>query len=260
MNAVDTTRGNDRTFKTAGCMTPRATTLGATNVTQTGATLKGVVNPKKAVTTVTFEYGADTNYGSTVSIGTLPGAMKPVSVAVMGLTFDTTYHFRVVAVNASGRGDGLDRTFTTLACADSAGDSSRAESGVSDFDGDGKSDILLRDAGSGQTAVWMMNGVTVTSNLATSMNAGAYTSTTGWQVQGIGDFDGGGKNDLLWRDAESGQLAVWTMNGTTVVTSANTSLNPTTGGWFRGLAILTEMGSRTYSGETQEAARRRSGS
>ncbi|MBF0634165.1 MAG: FG-GAP repeat protein [Nitrospinae bacterium] len=235
VNAVDTTPGNDRTFKTAACMAPRATTLGASNITQTGATLKGVVNPKKATTTVTFEYGPDTNYGTTVSAGSLSDAMKPVSVAVTGLTCNAQYHFRVVAVNAVDTTAGLDRTFTTSACADSATDSNMVKAPISDFDGDGKSDIVFRDVASGQTAVWMMNGASVTSNALTSTNAGVYTSTTGWQAQGIGDFDGDGKNDLLWRDAESGQVAVWMMNGVDVVTSAMTSLNPGAGWLVQGI-------------------------
>jgi hypothetical protein len=195
--------------------------------------LKGVVNPQKASTTVTFEYGLDTTYGSTASAGTLLATQKTVSAVVTGLTCNTTYHYRVGAVNAVDATNGLDRTFTTLACADR--DSNKTKTPISDFNGDGKSDILLRDAVSGQTAIWMMNGSAVTSNALTSMNAGVYTSTTGWQAQGIGDFDGDGKNDLLWRDSATGELAVWTMNGATVVASATASVNPgaytATTGW-----------------------------
>jgi hypothetical protein len=39
---------------------------------------------------------------------------------------------------------------------------------------------------------------------------------------GTGDFDGDGKTDILWRDT-SGNVAIWEMNGTTV-------LNPNTAG------------------------------
>jgi hypothetical protein len=53
---------------------------------------------------------------------------------------------------------------------------------ISDYDGDGKSDILLRDAVTGQTRVWVMNGSQVTSDTATDVNPGAYTPLTGWSV------------------------------------------------------------------------------
>ncbi|MBF0291313.1 MAG: S8 family serine peptidase [Nitrospinae bacterium] len=235
-----TTIGADRTFTTSACLPPTAATVGASNVTATGATLKGVVNPNKAATTVTFEYVPDASYavntyGTTVSVGTVNGIQRPVSASVTGLTCGTKYHFRVKAVNAVGTGHGLDKTFTTSACADRAADSNMVKALVSDFDGDGKSDIVFRDAVSGQTAVWMMNGAKVISNALTSMSAGAYTSTTGWQAQGIGDFDGDGKSDLLWRDAESGQLAIWTMNGASVVTSATTNVNPSSGWQVHGI-------------------------
>jgi hypothetical protein len=237
VNSNGRDNGADRVFWTV-CQPPVATTLKARDITQIEATLRGGVNPKKAPTTVTFEYEDDTTYtvtsaySKTVSGGRLTGvASRVISATVSELTCDTKYHFRVVAVNFVGTKDGADLTFTTSACADS----SRTMPPVSDFNGDGKSDILLRDAVTGQTAVWMMNGASVTSSLATSMNAGAYTSTSGWQTQGIGDFDGDGKYDLLWRDSATGELAVWTMNGATVVTSGMASVNPgaytSTTGW-----------------------------
>ncbi|MBF0292664.1 MAG: VCBS repeat-containing protein [Nitrospinae bacterium] len=228
-NAVSTDYGSDRTFKTAPCSAPSVATIGATGVSQTGATLKGAVDPKKAATTVTFQYTdhatytVDT-YGYTASAGIINGTARAVSAVLTGLSPCTMYHFRVTAENANNVGtptEGVDRTFTTL-CADSG---AAAKPVASDFGGDGKSDILLRDSATGQTAAWMMNGATVTSNLATSMNAGAYTSTSGWQAQGIGDFDGDRRSDVLWRDAATGQLAVWTMNGATA-TGAMVSANP----------------------------------
>ena len=39
-----------------------------------------------------------------------------VSAAISGLTCDTTYHFRVVAVNSAGTTNGPDTTFTTATC------------------------------------------------------------------------------------------------------------------------------------------------
>jgi hypothetical protein len=52
--------------------------------------------------------------------------------------------------------------------------------GSGDYNGDGKSDILLLDA-AGDLAVWLMNGATVSSSVGIS-NVGPT-----WQVQNLND-------------------------------------------------------------------------
>jgi hypothetical protein len=75
-----------------------------------------------------------------------------------------------------------------------------------DFNGDGESDIVLRDT-SGNAAVWLMNGALV-------MRAAAVGSVPAavWSIVGQRDFNGDGKADWLWRDT-SGNVAMWFMNG-----------------------------------------------
>ncbi len=94
---------------------PTATTDSATGVGTTGATLNGTVNANNESTTVTFEYGTMTAYGTTATADQSPvtgTTDTAVSKALTGLTPNTTYHFRVVGQNATGTTYGADMTFT----------------------------------------------------------------------------------------------------------------------------------------------------
>lgn len=119
-NSAGTTNGSDATFTTSACV-PTVTTNAATAVLTTGATLNGTVSSNGASTTVTFDYGLTTGYGSTATATASPLAANAVntavSAAVTGLTCGTTYHFRVNGVNSAGTTNGGDQTFTTGACA-----------------------------------------------------------------------------------------------------------------------------------------------
>lgn len=96
---------------------PTAMTNAATSVTGTGATLNGTVNANGASTTVTFEYGLTTSYGTTVTAAQSPvtgDSNTAVSKAITGLSDGTTYHYRVVGQNSQGTTNGADMTFTTI--------------------------------------------------------------------------------------------------------------------------------------------------
>src|SRR5438874_1919357 len=95
--------------------TPAVTTSPATNVASLSATLNGSVNPRGATTTVNFQYGLTTSYGSTTATQTKTGnTVQVVSANISGLTTNTTSHFRMVAHNGGGTSFGADRTFTPL--------------------------------------------------------------------------------------------------------------------------------------------------
>ena len=95
---------------------PSASTDPATAVTSNSATLNGAVNPRNEATTFYFEYGTTNTYGSRTPDQGPTGAVSQnidVSAAITGLSPGTEYHFRLVAVNASGTRRGGDRRFTT---------------------------------------------------------------------------------------------------------------------------------------------------
>jgi hypothetical protein len=85
--------------------------------TPTSATLNGTVDPVgSALSDCHFDYGASTAYGQSAPCASpLPAGASPapVSAQLSGLQPDTTYHFRLVAADASGAANGADQTFTT---------------------------------------------------------------------------------------------------------------------------------------------------
>ncbi len=121
-NSAGTAYGNELNFNTP-CPAPSVTTIDATNVGSTTATLNGSVNANGSSTTVTFEYGTSTSYGSTVAASQSPvlgSSNTSVSANITGLTPNATYHFRIKVVFCGGTAYGNDRTFTTSCTAPTA--------------------------------------------------------------------------------------------------------------------------------------------
>ncbi|MEO7410339.1 MAG: FG-GAP-like repeat-containing protein [Sphingomicrobium sp.] len=85
-----------------------------------------------------------------------------------------------------------------------------------DFNGDGRSDILWRNV-DGQLSDWLgqANGGFVQNNA----NAAAVVPTS-WQIAGTGDFNGDGRDDILWRNVD-GQLSNWLATATGGFTQNN---------------------------------------
>jgi hypothetical protein len=97
---------------------PRPTTGTAMNVTETGATVTGSVDPLGFATTYYFDWGPTTAYGNRTpatdaSAGSGAG-QQPVSQDLTGLAPGTTVHYRLVAANSFGPVAGGDQSFTTL--------------------------------------------------------------------------------------------------------------------------------------------------
>jgi hypothetical protein len=111
--------GPSVTFNATGTAPPPVvTTLAATSIGVTGATLNASINPNGSATMAVFDYGTTTGYGSTTSGTGLGSGSSPVphSAAISGLTCATEYHFRARASNGGGSTNGSDLAFTTAAC------------------------------------------------------------------------------------------------------------------------------------------------
>ena len=110
--------GQDAAFTTtsAPAQAPGVTTGAASDVTASGATLNGTIDPNGTATSYRFEYGLTTAYGQstpTTSAGAGDSAVA-ASASVTGLQPEKAYHYRLVALRSGvSAGAGQDQTFTT---------------------------------------------------------------------------------------------------------------------------------------------------
>jgi hypothetical protein len=116
-NDRGTTPGEDRVLTTIA-LPPVATTGTASAIDQTNARVSAEVNPNGSPTTYHFEVGPTTEYGSQWPASDAPAgsdsAPHAIAQALSGLFPGTTYHYRVVATNASGMvANGADHELTT---------------------------------------------------------------------------------------------------------------------------------------------------
>ena len=93
-----------------------------------------------------------------------------------------------------------------------------AASAATDFNNDGKTDILWYRRG--YLAAWLMDGVNLVRSLETKPSQ---ASSTNWKPVVNADFNNDGKTDILWRN-NTGVLTLWFMDGTNLIRSVN--LNP----------------------------------
>jgi hypothetical protein len=88
--------------------------------------------------------------------------------------------------------------------------------GRGDFDGDGKSDLLWRNFHTGENYLSVMDGnQRLSGQLINVVATGA-----GWSVAAVADFDGDAKADILWRNANTGVLWMYLMNGAEITNTA----------------------------------------
>jgi uncharacterized repeat protein (TIGR01451 family) len=113
-NSGGTSLGGDVTFNTSAASQapPTVETGPAFDITANSASLTSLVNPNGANTTVYFNYGLTSGYGSS-SVSSNGTGYGTYSFPITGLVPSTSYHFQVVAYNSGGTSYGADATFTT---------------------------------------------------------------------------------------------------------------------------------------------------
>jgi hypothetical protein len=77
-----------------------------------------------------------------------------------------------------------------------------------DFNGDRKPDLVIRNYVTGANQILYMDGATQT---GTASLPGV--SDLNWQLVAVGDFNGDGHPDLVWHNAATGENALWYLTG-----------------------------------------------
>ena len=82
--------------------------------------------------------------------------------------------------------------------------------GAGDANGDDRPDLYWHHLGTGQLAIWLMDGTRLTGGESISPSS---VADTNWRVRGIADLDRNGSADLIWQNVATSELAVWLLNG-----------------------------------------------
>jgi hypothetical protein len=121
-----------------------------------------------------------------------------------GLQDQVQYYFAVQAQSPSGWSSLSQIGFLTPTKNPPGSEAAR-----SDFNGDGKFDLVWQHQTTGQLTAWHMNGpVVVSSRFLTPSVAGLE-----WKIRGSGDFNADGKPDLVWQNVSTGDTLCWIMDG-----------------------------------------------
>ncbi len=97
---------------------------------------------------------------------------------------------------------------------------------TADFDGDGRPDLLWRNASTQKLVVWKLLGTTKAGEIVPSPDQAIAAN---WAVTAALDWNGDGWSDLLWYNATSGRIVLWFMNRL-VERTAGQFANPTSAG------------------------------
>src|SRR5689334_6555485 len=77
--------------------------------------------------------------------------------------------------------------------------------GTGDFNADGNFDLVWRNTSNGDTSIWFLHGGAFYGDGFDFGNV----ALNGVNIVGVGDFNGDGYYDLLWRNEGTGENSIW---------------------------------------------------
>ena len=138
-----------------------------------------------------------------------PGGTVVTLTAVQNVTSVFTGWLDCGSVNSSNQ-----CVVTMNAAASVTATFARSGGSATDFNADGRPDIVWSNTGNGATYFWYMNGPSLISDAFVAQ------IDPSWKVQGVADFNGDGKADIVWRNTANGNTYVWYMDGASFVSDA----------------------------------------
>lgn len=85
--------------------------------------------------------------------------------------------------------------------------------GTGDLDGDGQTDIILRNQAADQIVAWYLDG---DGNITREGLVGRGFGDSSWKIVATADFNGDGQTDLLLQHQAAGQILLWEMDGVAI--------------------------------------------
>ena len=163
------------------------TLTGSADINGTGNNLANILTGNAGNNLLNGDAGFDT--------AVFNGAKAGYSVVKSGANWVVT------DTNLGDGNDGAD-TLSNIEFLQFSDSTRKLGSVASDFNGDGKSDLVWRNVSTGADAIWLSGNSATKQSVAT-------IADPNWKIAGAGDFNGDGKSDLLWRNGSTGDDSIW---------------------------------------------------